>query len=143
MTEKLGYASGRRHFGDPIPSQTSLYLAKHEQYFAGVRLEFIKDLPDDADAAILEIGCGSGGTGRLAIASGKCAKYCGVELNLHAAKAAAQHLHEVIQGDVEMLQLPWPPGCFDAIIMSEVLEHLVDPWSTLRRLYPLLKPGGL
>jgi 2-polyprenyl-3-methyl-5-hydroxy-6-metoxy-1,4-benzoquinol methylase len=27
--------------------------------------------------------------------------------------------------------------------MSEVLEHLVDPWSVLRKLHPLLKHGAL
>jgi 2-polyprenyl-3-methyl-5-hydroxy-6-metoxy-1,4-benzoquinol methylase len=30
---------------------------------------------------------------------------------------------------------------FDALRMSEVLEHLVDPWATLNRLSAYLKPG--
>jgi len=119
------------------------YKAKPGHYFAGARVDFVEDLPDSSDAAILEIGCGSGGTGHLAIVSGKCARYCGVELNEQAAFAAAQQLHEVIYGDVETLELPWAPEQFDVLIMSEVLEHLVDPWSILRKLHPLLKPGAL
>jgi 2-polyprenyl-3-methyl-5-hydroxy-6-metoxy-1,4-benzoquinol methylase len=121
----------------------SAYSAKPDHYFVGARADFVEDLPDSPDAAILEIGCGVGGTGRLAIANGKCARYCGIELNMHAAAAAARHLHEVIHGDVEALDLPWSPGQFDVLIMSEVLEHLTDPWSVLRKLHPLLKPGAL
>jgi SAM-dependent methyltransferase len=45
-------------------------------------------------------------------------------------------------GDIEVIDLPWSPATFDALIMSEVLEHLRDPWETLRKLQPLLKPGG-
>jgi 2-polyprenyl-3-methyl-5-hydroxy-6-metoxy-1,4-benzoquinol methylase len=119
------------------------YTTKPEQYFWGARSDFVDDLPDDSNAEILEIGCSTGATGRLAIARGKCARYYGVELNSQAASAAAQQLHEVIHGDVETLNLPWTPRKFDALIMSEVLEHLADPWSVLANLHPLLKPGAL
>lgn len=119
------------------------YATKPAHYFAGARADFVEDLPDSSTASILEVGCGSGSTGRLAIARGKCARYCGIELNLQAASAAAHELHEVVHGNVETVELPWAPEQFDALIMSEVLEHLVDPWSTLRKLHPLLKPGGV
>jgi SAM-dependent methyltransferase len=38
--------------------------------------------------------------------------------------------------------LPWAERTFDVLVMSEVLEHLVDPWAALRKLRPLLKPGA-
>jgi 2-polyprenyl-3-methyl-5-hydroxy-6-metoxy-1,4-benzoquinol methylase len=119
------------------------YTTKPDHYFTGARTDFVEDLPDDLNAQILEIGCGTGATGRLAIARGKCARYYGVELNSEAASIAAQQLHEVIHGDVETLNLPWTPRKFDALIMSEVLEHLADPWSVLAKLHLLLKPGAL
>jgi 2-polyprenyl-3-methyl-5-hydroxy-6-metoxy-1,4-benzoquinol methylase len=33
-------------------------------------------------------------------------------------------------------------GTFDLIAMSHVLEHIVEPWSFLRRLMRLVRPGG-
>jgi 2-polyprenyl-3-methyl-5-hydroxy-6-metoxy-1,4-benzoquinol methylase len=38
------------------------------------------------------------------------------------------------------MELPWKAGSFDVLVLSEVLEHLVDPWRVLRKLHPLLKP---
>jgi 2-polyprenyl-3-methyl-5-hydroxy-6-metoxy-1,4-benzoquinol methylase len=35
------------------------------------------------------------------------------------------------------------PGSFDCIVMVDVLEHLVDPLTVLRRCRPWLAPGGL
>jgi 2-polyprenyl-3-methyl-5-hydroxy-6-metoxy-1,4-benzoquinol methylase len=135
-------SSTGRDYSSTSPAEGG-YTAKPVHYFAGARADFVEDLPDSSSAAILEIGCGSGSTGRLAIARGKCARYCGIELNLQAASAAAHELHEVVHGNVETVEFPWAPEQFDVLLMSEVLEHLVDPWSTMRKLHPLLKPGAL
>lgn len=34
-------------------------------------------------------------------------------------------------------------GQFDTILCLDVLEHLVDPWSVIKHLHGLLKPGGV
>ena len=118
------------------------YNAKGEHYFAGVRRDYISELPCDGNVRILEIGCGNGDTGALAISEGKCVCYCGVEVYCPAAEVARRKITEVIVGDVENIELPWPSQSFDVLILSEVLEHLVDPWAVLRKLRPLMKPGG-
>jgi len=41
------------------------------------------------------------------------------------------------------LTLPFAPQSFDVVILSEVLEHLVDPWAVVKKLAPLLAPHGL
>lgn len=119
------------------------YDGKTDRYFAGARQDFVSMLPAGGDARVLEIGCGSGDTGALALAQGRAGHYTGVDISAKAAQKAAGILTEVLIGDVERMPLPWRPGSFDALILSEVLEHLVDPWAALARLSPLVKSGGV
>lgn len=124
------------------PDLAAAYAAKGDAYFAAARPDLIRRLPRDPEAAILEIGCGSGEAGALALAEGRCGRYIGVELFEAAGTIARTRLTEVVVGDIERLDLPWPSRSFDALILSEVLEHLADPWSVLARLAALAKPGA-
>ena len=119
------------------------YDGKSACYFGGVRRDFLDLLPQDASARVLEIGCGEGATGAVALEEARCASYYGVEIAPRAADIARQRLTEVIQGDVERIDLPWPDEYFDAVLMSEVLEHLVDPWRVVERIAAKLAPGAL
>ena len=127
----------------PVSVRRGGYDLKDASYFAMARHDYVAALPDDPEASILEIGCANGATGALALARGKCRRYCGVELVPESAAAARERLTEVVEGDVEQLALPWPSESFDGLILSEVLEHLRDPWALLERLRPLLRPGAL
>jgi SAM-dependent methyltransferase len=118
------------------------YQTKKASYFSGARADLIARLPHDPTARILEIGCGTGATGALALARGRAGAYTGVELFESAAAEARSLLTEVIVGDVERLQFDWAPCTFDALIMSEVLEHLIEPWAVLKRLRPFVRPGA-
>ena len=119
------------------------YDGKTDRYFAGARQDFVAMLPASSDAAILEVGCGSGDTGALVLAQGRAARYTGIDISAKAAAKAAGVLSEVLIGDVERMPLPWAPATFDALVLSEVLEHLVDPWQALTRLAPLVRQDGL
>lgn len=119
------------------------YAAKGGDYYSSGRADYVAALPANPDAAILELGCGNGATGALALEQGKCATYVGIEMFEPAALEARQMLSSVHIGNIDTLDLPYAPGSFDALICSEVLEHLVDPEAALRKLVVLLKPGGL
>jgi 2-polyprenyl-3-methyl-5-hydroxy-6-metoxy-1,4-benzoquinol methylase len=122
---------------------TSAYRSKSDQYFDGARADMISYLPDDPYAKLLEIGCGFGGTGALALAQGKCNEYVGIEISESAAAIAREKLSTVVVGNVETIELPWPEESFNGLIISEVLEHLVDPLRTLKRVAPYLRPGAV
>jgi SAM-dependent methyltransferase len=46
----------------------------------------------------------------------------------------------VLRGDAR--RLPFPDACFDAVITSEVLEHIQDDVSAITEMVRVLKPGG-
>ena len=86
---------------------------------------------------------GSGETAAYALAEGKCGWCCGVELCEGPPQEARKKLQRVIVGDVERIEFDFPENSFDILIMSEVLEHLADPWVVLRKLYKLMKLGSI
>lgn len=122
---------------------SAFYASKPQSYFAGARADFVSRLPYDPKAEILEIGCGTGATGALALSQGRCGRYVGVELFEGAAQQARDVLSNVITGNVETLDFPWQPSSFDALILSEVLEHLVEPGRVLKSLSRYVRQGGI
>ncbi len=66
-----------------------------------------------------------------------------MELFESAAEEARKVLSEVVTGNVESLQFPWQPAAFDALILSEVLEHLVEPGRVLKDLSRYVRQGGI
>jgi SAM-dependent methyltransferase len=43
----------------------------------------------------------------------------------------------------EITSIPLPDGCLDALLCTEVLEHVPDPMAVLKEFARLLKPGGV
>ncbi len=126
-----------------MSSLADAYVGKDNTYFDAARRDIIEDLIPGRRLRVLEVGCGTGATGALAKQSGRVARYTGVELADAAAAQARLVLDEVVHGNVESLTLPFAPQSFDVVILSEVLEHLVDPWAVVKKLAPLLAPHGL
>lgn len=123
-------------------THSNLYSDKEATYFSGGRKDIIDSLSEDPNRKILEIGCGEGSTGAYAKKTGKCGLYVGIELFQGAADIAATRIDQVYVGDVERFELP-ESVMFNALIASEVLEHLVDPWKVLQRLRLHLSSGAI
>lgn len=132
----------RENIPQPGSAIASIYKDKPASYFANTRSDFVELLRTGPNAQVLELGCGAGGTGRAVLATGKAGRYVGIELDVEAARVASGGLSEVLVGDVQEISLDGLEGRFDALIISEVLEHLTDPWTTVSRLASCVKTGG-
>jgi SAM-dependent methyltransferase len=115
------------------PGERAARAAAYER----ARPEILEHVPPTA-RRVLDLGCATGATG-AALKARQPAHVVGVELEPAYAAEARERLDEVIAGDVETAR---PQGRFDTLIAADVLEHLKDPWSTLRRCAGLLEPGG-
>lgn len=91
---------------------------------------------------LLDVGCFDG---RLLTAAAAAGWSChGLEPNAEAAKRAAGLGHVVWTVSAEDAVHHVPAGVrFDVIHLGQVIEHLADPLSVLRRLSLLLEPDGV
>jgi 2-polyprenyl-3-methyl-5-hydroxy-6-metoxy-1,4-benzoquinol methylase len=110
-------------------------------YFEFVRPELLELIPRTA-RKVLDIGCGAGRLGEV-LKSRQGATVVGIELTEAAGQAARTRLDEVLIGDVEKMDLPFPEGSFDSVVCGDVLEHLREPGNLLSRIHRWLRPGGV
>jgi 2-polyprenyl-3-methyl-5-hydroxy-6-metoxy-1,4-benzoquinol methylase len=89
---------------------------------------------------VLDVGCSTGYLAQRLVESGNAV--VGVEFDPDAAERARRWCERVVVGDVEMIELPFEPGSFDAVVAADVIEHLRAPERFLARARPLLRPGG-
>ena len=90
---------------------------------------------------VIDLGCGMGfylkAMGKL-----RRLRLVGLDLELARLRKAGQlQSAGLVQANLE--RLPLEEGSFDKVLLSEVLEHLVQDEAILRRILRLLKPGGL
>ena len=90
----------------------------------------------------LEVGCGTGAT--LEYLKSRGASYvAGIDINREAIDIASRKgLDFVATANVESDQLSFSEKEFDCIIIADVLEHLYNPWDTLKKLSHYLKDAG-
>ncbi len=94
---------------------------------------------------IYDCGCGRGFYLNMIRAVSK-AKLFGLELDSEIVGKAARnvgHLPNVTVTQANIYEQPWADNKFDAIILSEILEHIEDDVRGLREVYRVLKPGGV
>jgi SAM-dependent methyltransferase len=97
---------------------------------------------DGRAALIVDIGCGDGAATQLASQVNPGHRFVGVDWSADALKQARERGLPLVQAAIEPAGLPLAAGCADVVIMSELIEHLIDPDSVLDEARRVLAPGG-
>jgi SAM-dependent methyltransferase len=109
------------------------------------RVQTIFDWVDFSDEQrVLDIPCGRGFYLNMIRYVSDC-EIIGAELDwgiIQKARANVGHLGIPLY-NTDIYHLPYQANSFDAVILSEVLEHLDDDVAALREVYRVLKPGGV
>lgn len=115
---------------------------KDNQYYSFERSALVDLLPS-IKGKVLEIGCGSGAT--LEYMKSKGASYVvGIDISQSAIHQASEKgiIDLALVLDIEKDELPFRAKEFDCIILADVLEHLYDPWMTLKKITEYLADDG-
>jgi 2-polyprenyl-3-methyl-5-hydroxy-6-metoxy-1,4-benzoquinol methylase len=101
----------------------------------------LRYLPKDAKK-VLDVGCGNGCFAEV-IKNQNSAEVWGIELMEQEANLAKQVLDKVFIGPCENFIDSLPDNYFDVIYFNDVLEHLVDPYTVLKKMKSKLAADGV
>lgn len=120
-------------------------LPQQDVYIDAPRPDVEPYLPRQGVRRALDVGCGRGGfAATLRAALGPDPYLLGIESVPSQAEYARQHsaFDRVITGYFPQVLDGDQDQTFDLITFNDVLEHIVDPWTTLAATRAHLAPGG-
>ncbi|PWN33666.1 S-adenosyl-L-methionine-dependent methyltransferase, partial [Meira miltonrushii] len=124
-------------------ARVPFFLKKLSQHFSKGKG---KDSESLDDVKILDIGCG-GGLVTEEIAKHTKAKVIGIDLSKQSIAKARQHspfpLNRLAYVIGSAYELPFADGSIDAIVCSDVFEHLHDVPLAMREIHRVLHKGGM
>lgn len=112
-----------------------------EEINEGIVREFRRLLP--VTGKVLDVGCGRGQLGAAIREIGW--DVWGVEQSGEACSSARERLNGLVEADLHdmnAIRTGLGEQTFDALIFSDVLEHVYDPRTVLEQYLTFVKPGG-
>ena len=117
-----------------------------------VTVDFLK-LNIFPGSRVLDIGCGNG-RHTAAVMALPVGLATGMDTNFEDLQSAEDRLNlhhrlDAISGEkwalacADALRIPFREGAFDAVICSEVLEHIPDHRGAIAEAFRVLRPGGM
>jgi 2-polyprenyl-3-methyl-5-hydroxy-6-metoxy-1,4-benzoquinol methylase len=101
-------------------------------------------LPAAGVLRVLDVGCGIGELTEMI--AGRRYKTYALDLGFDSIRRASAKFRKIninvpfVQGDV--YRLPFQDSSFDAVVASEIIEHLDRPQDAIREIARVVRPGG-
>lgn len=153
LLKNVSWEAFWRHYNEQVPTieeEFELWGAyhqhRHEMRYDLVADEVRRYLP--AGGYVLDVGCGS------ALVADRIrdidATYVGFDFGGHHIEYAAKKYADITdrrlrthfaRGDAQLL--PFSDGWADVVVLSEVIEHLLQPELAVWEIARVLKPGGV
>jgi SAM-dependent methyltransferase len=93
-------------------------------------------------ACIVDVGCGDGTATSIAAQRNPGHHVVGLDWSADALRRARRRGLTLVRAALEGPGLPLAAAAADVVIMSEVIEHLVDTDAAVEEVHRVLKPGG-
>ena len=119
--------------------------AEFNRAYVGARPDLVERVPTTC-RNVLDLGCATGEVGAALKRRIPGVRVTGVELDPAMAALAADRLDRVVAADLEdagAIARDLAGERFDGVVAGDILEHLVDPWRTLRILATILGPDAV
>ena len=122
------------------PAEDMDYRFEDNAAWSGARKVLLDRFGSDRPIAVLDIGCH---TGAFLAALPEGWRRHGIESAAEPVRIAHErHGVNILAERLETIGDEWS-GCFDAVTMFDVIEHLLSPAEALASVARLLRPGGL
>jgi trans-aconitate methyltransferase len=105
--------------------------------------DLLQIIPRDA-GRVIEIGCSAGAMAREFKKLSPTSNYLGVEIDPNYAALARRHCDDCLVLNIEEAGSDFWQSVSDrhCWVFGDVLEHLQDPWSVLRKIREVMPPVG-